>query len=667
MIRYMMRYIFSCLLFLACTAIGQTPKSKTYTVSSPDGSIRVYVNVGEKMAWSVAKNNQPVITSSGIALQLGTGEVIGNNAKVTSSAVKPFSETIIPVAYKKDRIVNGYNQLLLRCKTDYDVEFRVYDDGAAYRFVTHRPGEMEITNEVCSFNFDRDYSLVVPYVNAPRKDDKYSCSFESFYAETSLSKLNKDTLAYLPLLVKLQGSMKAVILEADVQDYPGLFVQPAMHDKEYSMQAVFAPYPIEEGLAGYNGIVYQVKKRAGYIAAVQGSRNFPWRVVVVSASDKELLNSDMVQKLSEPCKIENTSWIKPGKVAWDWWNDWNISKVDFKAGINTITYKYYIDFAAANHLEYVVLDEGWSDDWDLNKLNSNINLPELVAYARQKNVGIILWSTWYAITRNADALFAKYAEMGVKGFKIDFFDRDDQKVMSSIYELASLAAKHQLLIDYHGIFRPQGLQRTWPNVVNFEGVRGMEYMKWNADERVPQYEVTIPFIRMMAGPLDYTPGAMRNATKGNVQSNSSMPLSAGTRCHQMALYVLYEGALQMLSDNPTAYMKEQECTDFIAAIPVVYNNTLALDGSVGDFAVIARQNGASWWVSGITNWNERDVTIDFSFLPSGNYEAEIFRDGMNANKDATDYKKEKVVVDNSSKLNIHLASGGGFVMRVSPR
>ncbi|MGB3006564.1 MAG: glycoside hydrolase family 97 catalytic domain-containing protein, partial [Chitinophagaceae bacterium] len=451
-----------------------------------------------------------------------------------------------------------------------------------------------------------------------------------------------------------------------VQDYPAMFVQQN-NSTSLGIKATFAPFPLEEALGGYNKINYMVTKRADYIAKTNGTRNFPWRVLVISDEDKQLLNNDMVQRLSGPNKIENSSWIKPGKVAWDWWNDWNISHVDFKAGINTLTYKYYIDFAAANHIEYVVLDEGWSDDWDLNKLSANIDLKELLAYANKKNIGLILWSTWYALSRDIEGLCSKYAAMGVKGFKIDFLDRNDQKIISSCYEMAAIAAKHQLLLDFHGMFAPQGLQRTWPNVINFEGVRGMEYMKWSADDRVPEHAVRLPFIRMMVGPMDYTPGAFRNATKGTASPSNSFPVSLGTRCHQMAMYVVYEAPLQMLADNPTIYMKEQECTDFISKVPTVFNETIALDGKFGEYVVIARKKDDNWYVGAMTNWDARELSIDFSFLGGGNFEAEIFADGLNAGKNATDYKKIISSINATQQMKINLSSGGGFVMRIKKR
>jgi alpha-glucosidase len=367
--------------------------------------------------------------------------------------------------------------------------------------------------------------------------------------------------------------------------------------------------------------------------------------------------------LAAPPRLTDISWIKPGQVAWDWWNNWNVSHVDFKAGINTETYKYYIDFAAANHLAYIIMDEGWSNDLDLMQQSAKINLQEIIDYGKQKGVGVILWATWYAVTHQMDKAFPFYSGMGVKGFKIDFIDRDDQVAIASTYTIAQKAAENKLLVDYHGTSKPTGLQRTWPNVIGYEGVKGLENFKW-ANEDQPRYVATIPFIRMVAGPMDYTPGAMRNATQDTYRPINDNPMSKGTRCMQLAEYVIFEAPLQMLSDNPTAYMRERECLDFITSVPTTFDETNALDGRVGEWLAMARRKGDTWFVGALTNWTPHDGAIDLSFLPPGNYEAVIFEDGVNADRDATDYKKETIAVKSGDKLRVHLAPGGGWVARI---
>lgn len=640
--------------FTLAFAAANAQSEKTYHVKSPDGKIDITVSAGKTISWSVRHAETEVITPSAISMTLDNGDVLGKNAAVRSAKTTSADQTISTPIYKKDKVRDNYNQLSLTFKGDYGLVFRAYNDGIAYRFTTSKKGEIIIKNEEANFNFKDDDKAFLPFVNDYRNHDKFNTSFESHYDHISLSAIKKDTLAFMPILVDLGDGKKAAILEADLQNYPGMYLTGG---SQFGLHGVLAPVPTEEALQRIN---YVVNKRADYIAKTNGTRSFPWRVVVISTEDKQLANNDMMQRLAEPSKVADISWIKPGKVAWDWWNDWNITHVDFKAGINVPTYKYYIDFAAANKLEYIIVDEGWSDDADLNKMK--LDVQQVVDYGKQKNVGVILWSTWYGITRDAEGLFSKFAKMGVKGFKIDFIDRDDQKAVSSMYELAKIAADHHMLIDYHGMYKPSGMQRTYPNVINCEGVKGMENMKWGTDNQ-PGYDVSIPFIRMMAGPMDYTPGAMRNASKDAYRPVNSNPMSQGTRCHQLAMYTIFEAPLQMLSDNPTTYMKEKESTDFIAAVPTTFDETVALDGKVGEFVAIARRKGTTWFAGAMSNWDARDIKIDLSFLGDGKYKAILFEDGVNADRNGTDYIRKEVTVTAKDHLDIKMASGGGWAAR----
>jgi alpha-glucosidase len=489
----------------------------------------------------------------------------------------------------------------------------------------------------------------------------FNSSFEALYKEINISNFASDSLAFLPVLVDVGNNNKIVILEADLEDYPGMYLN--INQTHKGFMGVYAPCPLEAKLSGYNGINYIPTKRADYIAKTNGTRNFPWRAIVISREDKELLNNDMVQKLASPSRIIDISWIVPGQVAWDWWNDMNISHVDFKSGMNTQTYKYYIDFASANKISYIIIDAGWSEALDLTKVLSAINLQGILDYGKQKNVGVILWATWYAVTQQMDKVFPLYSKMGVKGFKIDFVDRDDQIAVASLYEIGKKAAEYHLLVDFHGVFKPTGLQKTFPNVIGFEGVKGLENYKWAVEDQ-PRYVVSIPFIRMIAGPMDYTPGAMRNSNKASFRPINSNPMSQGTRCSQLAMYIIFEAPLQMLSDNPTIYTREQECTDFITKVPTTFDETVALDGKVGEYAALARKKGDTWYVGAMTNWTARDLTLDFSFLEKGIYEATVFEDGINSDRDATDYKKEVVKILSVDKINIHLSPGGGWAARI---
>jgi alpha-glucosidase len=636
-------------------------KNNTYELSSPDSVINVHVSTGPKLEWSVQVRGEQIIAPSAISMQLDGGDVLGNNAKVVSSHAEKNNTVIATLNYRKASISDQYSQLTINCKNGYGLMFRAYNDAVAYRFYTKKKGTIVVKNEEANFNFTNDCKAFVPYMNDYRAGKMFNSSFEALYREINISQFAKDSLAFLPLLVDAGNNKKVVILEADLEDYPGMYLNINQTGKGF--MGVYAPYPLEAEVSGWGGINYIPTKRADYIAKTNGTRSFPWRVVAISAHDKELLNNDIVQKLASPSRIADVSWIKPGQVAWDWWNDWNISHVDFKAGINTSTYKYYIDFAAANRIPYIIIDAGWSPLSDLTKVLPALNLQEVIDFGEQKGVGVILWASWHTVTQQVDTVFPLYSRMGVKGFKIDFIDRDDQMAVASTYEIAEKAAENHLLVDYHGIFKPTGLQRTYPNVVGYEGVRGMEYMKWSADDASREV-VSIPFIRMMAGPMDYTPGAMRNATKANFRPVNSMPMSQGTRCQQLAMYVIYDAPLQMLSDNPTIYRREQECTEFITSVPTTFDETVALDGRVGEYAAIARRKGTTWYVGAMSNWDARTLTLDFSFLGDGTYEAVVFKDGINADRDATDYRREVMKLSSRDTLSIQLSPGGGWAARI---
>jgi len=648
-------------LLLLGSSLANAQKTKEFDIKSLDGNIVLHVSTGQKLQWSLQLKGKQIIAPSAISMQLENGESLGNNASVRTVNPVKVNTVIKALNYKKATIQDVYSELTLTCRKDFGIIFRVYNDGVAYRFFTRRKGEIVVINEEANFNFTNDYKAFIPYMWDYRDGKIFNSSFEALYKETNISKFAADSLAFLPLLVDEGDNTKVVILEADLEDYPGMYLD--LNDTHKGFKGVYAPYPLETKMGGYNNLNVIPTKRAGYIAKTSGTRSFPWRAVVISRSDKELLNNDMVQKLASPSRLADASWVKPGQAAWDWWNNWNITHVDFKAGINTPTYKYYIDFASANKIGYIILDEGWSVGTDLSMISPAIDLKEIVEYGKQKHVDIILWATWSAVAGQMDKIFPLYSKMGVKGFKIDFFDRDDQVVVASTYAIAQKAAEYHLMVDYHGIYKPTGLQKTYPNVIGFEGVKGMENYKW-ATEDQPRYTVSIPFIRMMAGPMDYTPGAMRNAIKSNYHPVATAPMSMGTRCNQLAMYVVFEAPFQMLADNPTIYTKEQECTDFITGVPTTTDETIALDGKVGEFAAVARRKGDAWFVGAMTNWNARELTLDFAFLPQGKYKAVIFSDGVNADRDATDYKKENITITSGDKLNVQLAPGGGWAARI---
>ena len=649
------------LLILLSSELLNAQKNKDFEIKSPGGNINLHIEAGAKLLWSVQSDGQQIIAPSPISLQLTGGEVLGENVKVTSTKIDKIDNIITAVNYKKSTIKDQCNQFTISFKGDFGLIFRVYDEGVAYRFFTKRKGEIFVKNEEANFNLTTDQKVFVPYMWDYRDGKIFNSSFEALYKEINISKFASDSLAFLPVLADVGNNKKVVILEADLEDYPGMYLN--INQIRKGFMGVYAPYPLEAKLGGYGGINYIPTKRADYIAKVNGTRNFPWRIVVISNQDKELLNIDMVQKLASPSRLTDISWVEPGQVAWDWWNDLNISHVDFKAGMNTPTYKYYIDFAAANKIRYIIIDAGWSAMLDLTKTNPAIDIKAILDYGKQKGVGVILWASWYTVTQQMDKVFPLYSGMGVKGFKIDFVDRDDQLAVASLYEIAKKASDYHLLVDFHGVFKPTGLQKTYPNVIGFEGVKGLENYKWAVEDQ-PRYVVSIPYLRMMAGPMDYTPGAMRNSNKESYRPINSNPMSQGTRCQQLAMYVVFEAPLQMLSDNPTIYMKEQECTDFITSVPTTFDATVPLDGKVGEFVALARQKGDNWFVGAMTNWTARDLNLDFSFLGNGDYQAIVFKDGINADRDGTDYKKEVIKISGGSKLSIHLAPGGGWAARI---
>ena len=431
---------------------------------------------------------------------------------------------------------------------------------------------------------------------------------------------------------------------------------------ETSLKGVHATRPAETVVGGHNMLQGVIRSRHDYIAEATCGQEFPWRIIGIVPQAKDLAGTDIVWNLAKPSDPQaDWSWIRPGKVAWDWWNNWNIYGVDFKSGVNNDTYKYYIDFASANGIEYVILDEGWAVNLktDLMQIVPEIDLVELTEYAESRNVGLILWAGYKAVDKDIEGIFRHYSQMGIKGFKIDFMDRDDQEVVDFYEDCARLGAKYHLLIDFHGAFKPAGLTRTYPNVLNFEGVHGLEQVKWiPATTDQVTYDVTIPFIRMMAGPMDYTQGAMRNATRRNYHPCNSEPMSQGTRCRQLAEYAIFDAPLTMMCDSPSAYMDEPECTEFIAGFPTTWDETVPLCGEIGEYVAIARRKGDKWYVGAMTDWNARDLELDLGFTGGG--KMTVFQDGVNAHRIAKDYRKVSTELPSDGKVLIHMAPGGGW-------
>ena len=658
------------LFFLFCL-ISLCASAGNYEVSSPNGKVKVTITTDEGVKWSVDYDGRQVLLPSAIDIRLSQGRKTYGLGKVGKVARHAVNGSFKNPFYKKLNISDAYGQLLMYTTEKFTIEVRAYDDGAAYRLISSNKKPLTVTDETVEFCFGDDYQAFVPYVNDNRGGERYCYSFESYYDEVPLSKMYPDSLAITPLAVCLPDGMKAIVMDAGVENYPGMMLKKGEGNV---LKAEFAPYPLEQEIGGYDRLNLVPTKRADYIAKFVKQQSLPWRAVVITERDADILNCDMAQRLAPACRIADTSWIKPGKVAWDWWNNCNITGVDFLSGMNTDTYLYYIDFAAKNRVEYIIIDEGWSGKESLMEgLSPDIDLKRLIAYGKEKGVGIILWSSWRNLIGSnplggiaaTEAVMKHYADMGIKGFKVDFFDRDDQQVIASAYQVAECAAKYHLYLDYHGL-KPFGIQRAYPNIFNFEGVKGLENSKW--EPRVgdgplhnqPRYDVTAPYLRMLAGPMDYTPGAMMNAMKDSFFGNNDHPMSQGTRVHQMAMYTTFEAPLQMMADSPTKYMQNQECTDFIAQIPTTFDETVALDGQLGEYTVIARRKGSVWYVAAMTDWTARDLTISLDFIGEGQHTADIFADGVNAHKEATDYKHTQQTVTSKDRLAVHLSSGGGW-------
>ncbi len=634
--------------------------AKEVSVASPDGRIKVTMD-GE--TYSVSYDGTAILKNSTASLVLGDGQEIRLSDKTKKiSSKNGITEHITAPFYRQSSFDYSYNYLRIDFRSGYSIEWKVSNDGVAYRFGNSNGGETVIKDEKAEFNFAGDDKAWLPYSTNPRKPE--AMAFQNWYTVQNLSEGSKDNLAFLPATVDA-GKVKVTILESDLKAYPGMFVKA--EKGKTSLSGVFSKYP--KTFDYYRGRVQRfVTSTEDYIAKHEGARSYPWRILAITEDDTQMPVNNLVYALAEPAKFSDTSWIRPGYSAWEWWNDWQLTGVDFKAGINMDTYRYYIDFASRNGLEYVILDEGWyvPQSGDMMTPISELDLPELVKYASERNVKLILWCVFNVLDDRLEEICKHYSQMGIAGFKVDFLDRDDQEGLEMTYRIAETAAKYHLVLDLHGISKPTGINRTYPNVLNYESVFGQEEVKWSTNEvDMPLYNVTAPFIRMMAGYTDYTPGGMRNATKAEFVPNYSRPFTMGTRTHQVALYVVYDSPLTMLCDVPTQYEKNPETLAYLSSLPRIYDKEIVLSGKIGEYIVVARQANGSWYLGGLTSWTERDIVVDFSFLGDGNWDVELFRDGVNAGRNAEDCAIEKFSTTAAGSKEVHLASGGGFSMKIT--
>ena len=627
------------------------------SVSSPNRTLTVTLGIDGRLTWAVSLRGRPLLRPSRIALTLGDGRVLGASPVVAGTTARAHDQRLHPVVRaKRAEVRDRYNERRVDFAGDFSIIVRAYDDGVAYRFVTRLPGEIVVRGEDATMAFTADHLLYFP------EETSFLSHQEREYKRLRISEVTPGRFSSLPALVVPASGPKIAITEADLFDYPGMDLTsgPEVH----SLQGLFPAYPRKvELLRDRNE---RVVEREDYIARTRGTRDFPWRVLVVAETDELLLDTDIVYRLASESTLTDTSWIKPGKVAWDWWNANNVFGVPFRAGVNTETYKHYIDFAAEHGLEYVILDEGWYPLGDLLAQSAGIDMEAIAAPARQRNVGLVLWVVWKTLDLQLEPALDQFVRWGVKGIKVDFMQREDQWMVNFYERVAREAAERRLLVDFHGAYKPTGLYRTWPNVVTSEGVLGLEQSKWGPLAS-PDNAVTFPFMRMLAGPVDYTPGAMMNATKADFQPIFNRPMSQGTRCHQLGMYVVYESPLQMLADSPSNYRNEPESLAFLSAVPVVWDETRVLSAKVGEHILVARRSGREWYVGALTNWEARDLDVNLAFLGAGGFGAEIHRDGPNADRAAVDYTLERRPVQAADRIRVHLAPGGGMVMRISPK
>ena len=667
----MIRKIWAFATLLILCAYGEAT-AKDYTVTSPDG--KNIVTVSKDLKILVSHDGKEILSVKACleASEFSQGKVrvypkespILVRVKSGFSLGKVLSENIESPFYRQKNIQTSWREMHLKLDNGIGLEVRAYDEGVAYRFYTTQKGETVVSDETADFCFPKDSRAWLAYSTNDEKP--FAMAFQNYYHETLLSEA-KDKYAFLPATIEC-GDVKVTILESDLRAYPGMFLKSHKGDSPYcEISAAFAKYPKKMGYYKWRGMSY-VEETEDYIAKSTGARTYPWRVMAITERDTEMPENNLVYALATPNQIGDTSWIRPGKVAWDWWNDWNLKGVDFKAGINTRTYQYYIDFAAKNHIPYVVLDEGWYDSNKADIMNpiADINLQGLIDYGKAKGVSIVLWTVFNVLDEHLVEACEKYTKMGIAGWKIDFLDRNDQTAVEMAERLAKTCAQYKLFVDYHGYFTPTGMNRTYPNILNYEGVFGMEEARWaKKDTDMPRYDVTFPFIRMMAGNVDFTPGALRNGTRENWVECYQNPVSMGTRCHQLACYIVHDSPFTMLCDAPTNYEREQACTDLITSIPDTFDETKILLGKIGCYIVTARRHGDDWYIGGQTNWDERTVGLSLDCLSPGvSYQATIVTDGINANHHAEDYHIEQKTLIASDTLSLRMASGGGFVVKL---
>jgi len=625
-------------------------------LSSPDKNIVVEVSLNEKIYYRISFKGERVLEASPLSLSIDRA-ILGSNPKLLNSVPTTIDEKIPTVYGSRKDIRDHYNQLALNFEGGFSVEFRAYNNGVAYRFVTQlKEKQVTVKNEEVSFRFNFGVSAWI-------LDSK---SYETNYKLMPLDVQNIQNFnnnrskIYLPMVVQSTPNVKVLITEAGLYDYPSLFLDRG-NDYENFLNGTFEKYALTTKTGGFSNYSQVADQEADYIAVTSGQRNYPWRLLVISDDDRTFADCDLVYQLSKPCVLRQTDWIKPGKVAWEWWHDYVVEGQNFKGGVNTQTYLYHIDFAAKYGLEYVMIDWLWTDKYDLTLFNPDVDLKKITNYATSNGVKVIVWCPGHTLYRQLDKALDLFASYGVAGVKADFFGREDQTGIKMYEDIAKATAARKMLIDFHGAAKPTGLTRTYPNVINYEAVAGNEWNKLSDDKVTVSHKVILPFTRGLQGSMDFTPGGMRNVQSGH-NLRFTLPLVHGTRCNEMSLFVLYNEALKMVCDAPSVYEREPEITSFISIIPTVWDETAVLEAKFGKYLVEARKTGNNWYVAGMTGDTAKEVTIDLSFLGEGKFNAKILKDGPNSDRVGTDYIFENKDVTKNTNLTLSMVKGGGFVI-----
>lgn len=661
------------LLIFCLVSINQLFASDSVVIHSPDKKIRLTVFYKDQLHYIIHFNDKLILQPSFIDLELQNGNRLTSNMRGLRTAMKSVNEKIIsPVPEKRRSIPDVYNQLTITFKQPYSLIFRVYDDGIAYRIQTRFRDSIIIKNEIATFAFNPGEQVYFPIISKRADADRYHTSFEELYPIRTIDSLTDSTLAYTPVLTT-GDPIKMAITESDLEDYPGMFLSgmPSNTDSafmnsesSYSLRAVFAQYPIEETMTAGEFPQAIVSKRADYIARTRGNRNFPWRVILISKADKELPGNDLVYRLASPSRINDPSWINPGKGTDEWIIGINLFNVPFKSGVNTATYKFYIDFVKQFGFDRIMMDAGWSNYKDLFDINPNINMDTIAAYAKSKGIKLSMWTLNSTLEKQLDSALKQFNKWGVDFIMTDFMDRDDQPMVNFYHKTAKACADHKIMIMYHGAFPPKGFNRTWPNAVTREGVLGSEYNIWS-DKVSPEHNVTLAFTRMLAGPLDYEPGFLNNVTKEQFRPIAQQVMSMGTRCHQLSMFVIYDSPIQLFSGNPSQGLREPEFMKLLGTIPTTWDETRILEAKVSDYIITARKKGNDWFIAGMTDWTGREFSLNLDFLDDKSYTAELCIDGINADTYPADYIIRNFNYKRTDSLKIKMAPGGGFLLKLT--